>query len=116
MSRSYRKPYSSVTGNRSAKDDKIHAHRGMRRAQNQATRQIMRFDDETVLMPKMRECSWNNVYSWSRDGRQRLRFQPVWGDWFRYWRRSCFTDEDMIRMGIEEYHRQMECWIELHRK
>jgi len=71
MSKSYRRPYASVTGNHSAKQDKILAHRGERRAQNYAIRTCQ--DWEEFLLPHKRECHWNNVYSWSRDGKQRLQ-------------------------------------------
>src|SRR6266702_718839 len=75
MSKSYRQPYASVTGNRSAKQDKILAHRGERRAQNYALRVCQ--DWEEFLIPHKRECYWNNVYSWSRDGNQSLQLHST---------------------------------------
>lgn len=68
MSHSYRRPYAAVTGVRSAKQDKIMANRGVRRAQNLATKRMLH--DEDVLMPHRLECAWNDVYCWGRDGSQ----------------------------------------------
>ncbi len=75
MSRSYRKPYAAITGTVSAKDDKIRAARGVRRTQDGYLRKILQGDllDE-FLIPHRLECSWNEVYSWTRDGKQRLQF------------------------------------------
>lgn len=82
MSRSYRhQPFAAITGSKSAKQDKIMAHRGVRRAQNYATRLMLR--DENVLMPHRLECSWNEVYSWGRDGHQSWQY-PGARDWSRY--------------------------------
>ena len=71
MSRSYRKPYASVTGNRSAKDDKKFAHRGVRRVHNRIVRMMLRDPELNIPLPHFRICPWNNVYNWSRDGKQR---------------------------------------------
>src|SRR5260221_10236889 len=71
MSRSYRKPFSAVTGRSSAKEDKILAHRGMRRAQNRALRTCLDWDE--FLVPHKFECAWNDVWSWRRDGKQTLQ-------------------------------------------
>ena len=76
MGKSYRKPYASVTSSRSAKADKVAAARGVRRAQNGALRSFKFEDWDELIMPARRECHWNNVYSWSRDGRQTLQFPP----------------------------------------
>src|SRR5271157_829691 len=73
MSRSYRKPYASVTGNRSAKDDKRLAHRGVRRAHKRIVQMMLRDPELNLPLPHFRECSCNNVYDWSRDGKQRLQ-------------------------------------------
>jgi len=73
MSRSYRKPYSPVTGAGSAKEDKRHAARGVRSKQNQWLRNLEEFDDS--LVPHWRECANNDVWGWGRDGKQTLQ-QP----------------------------------------
>jgi hypothetical protein len=68
MSRSYRRPFATITGNASAKDDKCRAHRGVRRKQNQLLATCV--DYEELLVPHSLECAWNEVYSWGRDGAQ----------------------------------------------
>ena len=80
MSRSYRKPAHAVTSCSSAKDDKRHAARGVRRRQNQYLRdsQIANYWDE-FLIPHKYECSFNETYCWGRDGCQSLRFPPKYG-------------------------------------
>lgn len=84
MSRSYRRPYAAVTGTASAKQDKVLAHRGVRRAQNAALR--LAADFEELLLPHKLECHWNDPYSWGRDGKQRLQTLPIWGSSVtRYW-------------------------------
>jgi hypothetical protein len=72
VSRSYRKPYTAVTGTRSAHDDKKTAARGMRRKQNAWLRNLKNFDD--ALVPHRLECAFNNNYLWGRDGYQFLTF------------------------------------------
>jgi hypothetical protein len=72
MSRSYRRPASAITTCNSAKQDKILAHRGVRRAQNHALRTCQDWDE--LLIPHKYECSWNETYCWGRDGKQRLYF------------------------------------------
>ena len=72
MSRSYRKPYTAITGVRSAHQDKKIAARGMRRRQNAWLRTLKDFD--SALVPHRRECSSNNTWSWSRDGDKSLIF------------------------------------------
>ena len=79
MSRSYRKPYSAVCGVVSAKKDKVMAHRGVRRAQNYVTR-LFEKDHEIsldILVPHFRECHWNDVYSWSRDGGKKFHHPDI---------------------------------------
>jgi hypothetical protein len=96
MSRSYRKPYAAVTGTGSAKDDKIRAARAVRRVQNEYFRKILQHHlIDQLLIPHRLECSWNEVYNWTRDGKQRRRFPsarpggPDDGRWaeytYRYW-------------------------------
>jgi hypothetical protein len=48
----------------------------MRRAQNQSLREMIREtirgnDVDGWLMPERHECSFNDVWSWGRDGKQR---------------------------------------------
>jgi hypothetical protein len=74
MSRSYRRPYSCITGAHSAKKDKILAHRGQRRVFDNYLK--LRWEDEDFLMPHFRACPHNNVWGWSRDGRQRYQHYP----------------------------------------
>ena len=86
MSKSYRKPYYTWTSVRtSAHDDKTTAARGMRRAQNQSLREAIREGNwDEWLIPVRDECTYNNVYSWGRDGRQfpftwnHNDFNPFW--------------------------------------
>lgn len=70
MSRSYRKPYTTWYGHCSAKDDKRLAHRGERFAVRQALHLCQDWDE--FLTPHKFECSWNDVWSWGRDGKQFL--------------------------------------------
>jgi hypothetical protein len=71
MSRSRkRRPFMAVTGSGSAKQDKIIAHRGERRAHTRALIVARKQDYEDFLPPKRLECAWNNTYSWGRDGSQ----------------------------------------------
>ena len=74
MSRSYRRPFASVCGKVSAKQDKQMAHRGVRRVQNRIARLMAENPD--LMMPHFRSCPWNNPYSWTRDGGKR----PQWPD------------------------------------
>ena len=81
MSRSYRKPYCAVTGCSSAKEDKQRGARGVRRAQDQWLRKLE--DHDSALAPHRLECTWNNVWCWDRDGKQRLQL-PSANDWEVY--------------------------------
>jgi len=77
MSRSYRKPYGTVCSvGSSAHGDKTTAARCMRRAQNQSLREAIRDEDwDGWLIPERYECSFNDVWGWGRDGKQRLLHQ-----------------------------------------
>jgi len=66
MSRSYRRPFCTIIGNASAKDDKRLAHRGVRRKQK-LTLHICK-DYEELLLPHRLGCAWNEVWCWGRDG------------------------------------------------
>lgn len=86
MARSFKhQPFSAITGSRSAKNDKVYAHRGVRRAQNAAIAKALKEDgfDEDFNLPHFRECHWNNVYNWSRDGKQHYQKLDN-NDWQRY--------------------------------
>jgi hypothetical protein len=105
MSRSYRRPYAAVTGVRSAKQDKILAHRGERRAHRDALRTAVDFED--FLLPHRLECAWNEVYSWGRDGHQRYQKHP------RFWRMTASVQrwyspakfEKWLEQRIREHQR-----------
>ena len=81
MSRSYRKPYCAVTGCGSAKEDKRRAARGVRHTQKQWLRTLE--DCDSALAPHRLQCTWNNVWSWGRDGKQRLQI-PSPKEWEEY--------------------------------
>jgi hypothetical protein len=68
MSRSYRKPFTSVVvcNNRSNRSDKKIATRIVRRAMNRYLR--MTKDYDSFLMPHMYECRHNDVWGWDSDG------------------------------------------------
>lgn len=97
MSRSYRKPASAITGTGSAKDDKRHAARGVRRKQDQWLRVLMKEPLESIegsaLAPHKLECAWNDTYNWGRDGSQRLQY-PSQKQWSKYCRLSHGLYED----------------------
>ena len=92
MSRSTRKPYSAVTGVRSAKKYKQQAARGLRRKQNQWLR-TSDCQNEHSLIPHRLECTWNQVYCWGRDGSQRYSV-PTRREWseFRRLEQGLFRD------------------------
>jgi len=104
MSKSYRQPACSVCGNRSAKQDKRLAARGVRRAQNHALRTFSG-DWDDFMMPVRHECHWNETYGWSRDGSQSLQFPPR----YPYSWVFLFGQED----ADEEYERQIEWYKRL---
>ena len=88
MSRSYRKPYTAFTGNKSAHADKKIAARGLRRRQNQWL--YTTSDLQEGLIPHRLECAFNNTCDWGRDGRQHLVFPDCQGTarhdfMYRYW-------------------------------
>lgn len=69
MGKSYRKqPFMAICGNGSAKQDKIAAHRAMRRKQNEYLRNEQNYDQ--FLIPDIYECAHNDVWGWGRDGNQ----------------------------------------------
>jgi hypothetical protein len=117
MSRSYRKPYAAITGVRSAADDKRIARRSWRHAQNHAVRSAIatEADWDEFLMPARYETSFNNVYSWGRDGKQWLHFEPRWSK-YEYWFRNWLDDEEADRARVESYNTAIEWFKHLHRK
>jgi hypothetical protein len=108
MGKSYRKPYSAVTGVRSAHHDKTVAARGLRRGQNHALRTFKFEDWDEFIMPHRLECSWNNTYSWSRDGKQTLQFPytpPLEGIWNGY---SFNKPDDEFYQRIDRYYERLQ--------
>lgn len=80
MGKSYRRPYSSAVGHPSAKKDKQIANRALRRTQNNYTKQF--YEDDGFLIPHKYECSHNEVYGWSRDGK--VKYQTLEHSWNNY--------------------------------
>ena len=113
MSRSYRKPYSSVTGAKSAHYDKMFASRGVRRKQNQVLRQTKDWDE--FLIPHRFECDHNDVWSWGRDGKQKLRTLRH-NDFNPYYCSSWRTEEQSRNHHVESLERHMKWLRELTRK
>lgn len=119
MSRSYRKPYSPVTGHSNSKD-KLDARRSVRRKQNQAIRCFNRPDWDEFLMPERYECANNEVYGWSRDGKQKLQGwshyynNPFWVVCKYTW--SYKTEEDIYQDWFERIARHAKWLDELKRK
>ncbi len=106
MSRSYRRPYAPITGASSAREDKQRAARGARRVYDRELRRAAAREtwDEFVL-PDRRECPWNNVWGWDRDGRQRLQVFP-----------SRWDREYLARGLVRLYERQKLRFDRLGRK
>lgn len=69
MSRSWRRPYTAITGAASAKADKRLANRSVRHKQSLILKTCS--DYESLVLPHRLECAWNNRYCWGRDGTQR---------------------------------------------
>jgi hypothetical protein len=66
MSRSYRKPYYHVCGY-SAHDDKRIANKAVRRKHKEVIRKTIDFED--LVIPNRYECTHNDIWSWTRDGK-----------------------------------------------
>jgi len=80
MARSFKKsPFMSICGDVSAKKDKQLAHRGERRAIQQALYRS-RNDYDNFLLPHRLECAHNEVWGWNRDGKQSY-CAPTASDW-----------------------------------
>lgn len=120
MARSYRRPYSAVTGNRSASWDKTTAARGVRRAHNNYLHNILvgNLDWDETPIPARLECHHNNNYSWSRDGSQRL--QRAHSNLYNvYWLAtspSFWTEEELIQRRDERVERHVRWMTEIQRK
>jgi hypothetical protein len=120
MSKSYRKPYSAITGVRSAHYDKMIAARSVRRAQDGALRHAIanQTDWDEFLLPEVYECSDNDVWGWGRDGNQRLRGRSSqYNNPFKYvtsptWR----TEEDIMERWEENKQREDDWLKDLTRK
>ena len=95
MSRSYRKPYTAVTGTKSAHADKKVAARGVRRRQNQWLYTSERPGGRVNPGHRL-ECAFNNTYDWGRDGCQYLVFPDC--------------------QDADRYDFMYRYWLKLHRK
>jgi hypothetical protein len=56
MSRSYRRPYAACNGVNSSKEDKVLAHRGVRRVHNRLVRLMLRDPGLDIPLPHFRSC------------------------------------------------------------
>ena len=115
MSRSYRKPYSACAGVYSAADDKRVARRNWRHAQNHALR-MPNIDWDEFLIPARYEASYNDVWSWGRDGKQCLNFEPRWEDCLHWFYSHYFTDEQALQYAEEDFEKSKQWYASLKRK
>lgn len=125
MSRSYRRPWTSLAGTShhgSAKQDKQYAARGVRRCHQQVLSLALRTEDyENLLLPHRLECACNDVWGWGRDGRVLPGLAGVRKDW--YYSEFCRFEQGLA-WGIYEEHYWAKrppvwppvWWIKLHRK
>src|SRR5690348_2624893 len=101
MSRSYRKPYASVTGTRSRKHDRTLASRAYRRLANFYLRTNP--SNDTFLLPHRYNAAHNDCWVWTSDGKPHLVLrEPQWHSW------PWIADER------REQHR--EWWLRIQRK
>jgi hypothetical protein len=111
VSRSYRRPYSTISGRGSSRIDKTFANRGVRRTQNAAVRRAIDFDE--FLVPDRYEAPHNDVWGWRRDGKQRLQrlqhndFNPF----YVMSRRTSWNYEEMVKYRDEILEKRIQ-WIE----
>jgi hypothetical protein len=115
MSRSYRKPYSTVTGSKSAQADKTFAARSIRRTQDRALRNF-RGEWEDFVMPVRFECSGNDVWGWSREGKQSLHPEPTFNDQLHWFHCGMFTNEQAMEYALEHFERMSRWYEKLKRK
>lgn len=114
MSRSYRKPYSTVcSAKKSARQDKVIAARCLRRLQNRYLR--LNWKDENFLLPVRYEASHNDVWGWNRDGKQRLQFEPVFES-LRFCSYYWLTEDEQLERALENFERNKEWFAYLKRK
>jgi len=120
MSKSYRKPYSAITGNRSAHADKTVAARLVRRAQNHALRTAVAndIDWDDFMLPEVYECSFNDVWGWGRDGNQSLQTRSTqYNNPFAYVSSPTWFSMDEIFDHWEERKQRSDNWLkEISRK
>lgn len=113
MSKSYRRPYSPVTGVRSAHEDKTVAARAVRRTQDHTLRNAFAHgvDWDEVLIPHRLECPHNEVYGWSRDGHQRLYTRSSqYDNPFEYVTSPTWMTHDQIIERWEDRKRRDDEW------
>jgi hypothetical protein len=114
MSRSYRKPYSSVCHH--DPNDKRIASRALRRTQNRALREAKNLEDwDEFLLPDIYEAPHNDVWGWSRDGNQTLQREPSWEEEFLFWMRLKPEDE-ATRLADEYFDKYNNWYAKLCRK
>ena len=111
MSRSYRKPYASVCGNRSAHQDKTLAARGFRRKEKATLRSAVDWED--YIHPVQLEAANNDPWGWSRDGKQKLQYPPSEHYYFQlsWWAR--YRSQERIQYW---YDRAVQYYERLKRK
>ncbi len=114
MGKSYRKPYATVTGSNSAKEDKRLANRSVRRLQDRSLREAE--DWEEYLVPHRYEASHNDVWGWQRDGKPRLHYEPTWNDVLHWFHNGRFTDEQAMEHALESFEYQKKYYTKLTRK
>ena len=109
MSRSYRKPYATICGHRSAADDKRVARRSVRHKENQTIRESVDWDE--FLIPERYECAYNDTWCWARDGKQRLQTINH-NDLNPYWVSSSVwkNEEDLMKYHWKSLDYKIE-WI-----
>lgn len=119
MSRSYRKPYWPITGH-SSSQDKLDGRRSVRRREKQSIKQfqVTSLEWDEFLIPERYECANNEVWCWSRDGKQTL--QGWYHNCFNiYWVVSRYnrrTVEELIEDRNERVERHARYLDKLKRK
>jgi hypothetical protein len=111
MSKSYRKPYSPVTGATSAARDKRTASRCYRRLQEHSLRSFQG-DWEDYLIPERYEATHNDVWSWGRDGKQSLQERRgQYNNPFAYVCSPTWMTHEEIMNRWEESKRRDDEWL-----
>lgn len=85
------------------------ARRCWRRAQNHAIRSFRGDDWLDLIIPARHEASFNDPWSWGRDGKQSLHYPPRWSD-LNYWFLHGLDDVE------EEFERRKAWYARLKRK